>query len=69
MMPCHQDLPLMTLREKKNNKEYKKNDITDYLKLKATSNNLKIHSDKSLTTQIYFFLTLEWMEIFPNETR
>ena len=40
-----------------------------YLKLKAPSNNVKMQSDKTLTTQAYFSLTLHPMEIFLNETR
>ena len=42
---------------------------TQYLNLKAPSNNVKMQSDKTLTTQIYFFLTMQQMEIFLNETR
>ena len=41
---------------------------TRYLKLKAASNNVKIQSDKTLTSQIYFFLTIQQMNVFLNET-
>ena len=42
---------------------------TEYLNLKAPSNNVKKQSDKTLTTQVYFFLTIQQMESFLNETR
>ena len=42
---------------------------TQYLKLKAPSNNVKMQSDKTLTKQTYFFLTIQQKEIFLNETR
>ena len=42
---------------------------TEYLNLKAPSNNVKEQSDKTLTTQVYFFLTIQQMESFLNETR
>ena len=63
----------MRLRGKKTTNEVSKSDNftakTEYLKLKAPINNFKIYSDKTLATQIYFFLTIQQMEIFPNETR
>ena len=42
---------------------------TEYQNLKAPSNNVQMQSDKILTTQIYFFLTIQQMEFFLNETR
>ena len=41
---------------------------TEYLNLKAPSNNAKVQSGKTLTTQIYFFLTIQQMGSFVNET-
>ena len=41
---------------------------TQYLNLKAPSNNVKIKSVKTLTTQIYFFLTTQQQRFFFNET-
>ena len=41
---------------------------TEYLNLKAQSNNVKMQSDKTLTTQIYFLLTIHRMESFLNES-
>ena len=41
----------------------------EYQNLNAPSNNVKMQSDKTLTTQIYFFRTTQQMEIFLNETR
>ena len=62
------------LREKKTkNKISKKNKNfkakNQYLNLKAPSNNVKMQSDKTLTTQTNFFLTKQQMEIFLNEIR
>ena len=37
---------------------------TQYLNLKAPSNNVKLQSDKTLTKQIYFFLTTQQMGVF-----
>ena len=34
-----------------------------------TSNNVKMQSDKAFTTPIYFFLALQKIETFFNETR
>ena len=36
--------------------------------MKAPSNNAKMLSYGTLTTQMYFLLTLKWMESFLNET-
>ena len=41
---------------------------TEYLNFKAHSNNVKMQSDKTLTTQIYFLLTIQRTESFLNET-
>ena len=58
---------------KKNKQKISKNKNfaakTEYQNLKAPSNNLKMQSDKTLTTQIYFFLTIQQMEMFLNENR
>ena len=56
------------------NKKYEKNKNktknftanTQYLNIKAPSNNVKMQSDKTLTTQSYFFLTIQQMRIFFN---
>ena len=42
---------------------------TQHLKLKAPSNNVRLLSDETLTTQIYFFLTTQQIRVFLNETR
>ena len=39
------------------------------LNSKAPSNNVKLQSHKTLTTEIYFFLTTQQMEFFLNKTR
>ena len=41
---------------------------TEYLNLKAPSNNAKVHSGKTVTTQVYFSLTIQHMENFLDET-
>ena len=41
---------------------------TEYLNLKAYSNNVKTQSDKTLTTQIYVLLTIHRTESFLSET-
>ena len=50
-----------TTRRKTNNRESKNKNFTaktQYLNLKAPSNNVKIQSDKTLTIQLYpFFIT------------
>ena len=38
---------------------------TSYLNLKAPSNNVKLQSDKTITTQIYFFPNYKAVGIFP----
>ena len=40
---------------------------THYLILKAPSKNVKLQSDKDLTTQIFFFLITKQMGLFFNE--
>ena len=76
-MPC----PITTLtsstikkttRKKTNNKIGKNKNFkakTQYLNLKASSNIVKMQSDKTLTTQNYNFLTKQQMKTFHNETR
>ena len=57
---------------KKTNKISKYKNLTaktQYLKLKAHSNKVKMQSDKTLTKQLYFFLTKQLMSFFPNENR
>ena len=62
----------MRLRDKKTTKKiskYKKFTAkTEYLILKAHSNKVKMQSDKTLNTQIYFVLTIQRTESFLNET-
>ena len=41
---------------------------TEYLNLKAHSNNVKVQSGKTLTIQVYIFLKIQQMENFLNET-
>ena len=48
----------------KNNKISKNKEF-----LEAPSNNVKMQSDKTLTTQIKFLLTMQQMDVFLNETR
>ena len=56
-----------TTRQKKTNKNVKnKFSKTEYRNLKAHSNNVKMQSHKTLTTQIYFLLTIQQMESFLN---
>ena len=61
-----------TTRKKTNNKISKNKNFkakTQYLNLKAPSNNVKMQSHKTLTTQSYCFLTIQQMETFNNKTR
>ena len=63
-------LPLK--RRNKNKKISKKKNFTakaQHLNIKAPDNNVKMQSDKTLTTRIYFFPTIQQMEIFFKETR
>ena len=56
-----------TTRKKTNNKISKNKNFTvkvAYQDLKAPCNNVKMQSNKTLTTPIYFFLTIQLMEIF-----
>ena len=65
-------MPVSILRlhkEKKHAKDKSFTDETQYLNLKASSNNVKMQSDRTLTTQIYLLLTIQQVEIFLNETR
>ena len=41
---------------------------TQYLHLKAPRNKDKMQSDKTLTTQINFFLTMQQIDVVLNET-
>ena len=72
-MPC-----LITMRSatektpRKNNKKSKNKNFTaktQYLNLKALINNVKLQSDKILTTQIYVFLTTHQLGFFLNVSR
>ena len=49
------------------NKNFKA--TTQYLNLEAPSNNVKMQSDKTLTTQSYYFLTIQQKKTFHNGTR
>ena len=64
------DLKETTRQE--NNRKISKNENftakTEYLNLKAHSNNVKMQYDKTLTTQIYFLLTVQQTESFLYET-
>ena len=53
----------------KNKQKQKFQGKTQYLNLKAPSKNVKRQSDETLTTESYFFLTLQQMAIFFNESR
>ena len=76
-MPC----PITTLtssaikkttRKKTNNKISKNKNFkakTQYLNLKAHSNDVKMQSETTLTTQSYYFLTIQQMKTFHNKTR
>ena len=72
--------PITTIRRsaikktprKKQTTKYAKTNFkakSQYLSLKAPSNDVKMQSDKTLTTQTYFFLTIQQMENFIHETR
>ena len=76
-MPCLITAP--TRSDIKENKRQKKtkNKIstnknftakTEYLNLKAPSNNVKVQSGKTLTKQVFFFLAIRQMDNFLNET-
>ena len=70
-VPIRSDIKETTRRKKNNQKISKSKNFTAktaYLNLKAHSNNVKMQSDKTLTTQIYFLLTIQRMENFLNET-
>ena len=60
------------MRQKKTTKKISKNKNftakTEYLNLKAHSNNVRLQSDKTLTTQIYFLLTIQRIESFLKKT-
>ena len=61
-----------TTRKNLNNKFSKNKNFTaktENRNLKAPINNVKMQSDKTLTTQIKVFLTIQRMKIFLNETR
>ena len=62
-----------TTRTKKTNNKTSKNKNfkakTQYLNLKAHNINVKMKSDKTLTTQSYYCLTIQQMKTFHNETR
>ena len=61
-----------TTRKKTNNKISKNKHFktkTQYLNLKAPSNNVKMQSDKTINAQSYYFLTIQQMKTFHNETR
>ena len=73
-MPCLITAPtrsdIKRLRDKKTDNKISKNKNftakTDYLNLKAPSNNVKMQSDITLTTQTYFLLTIQhrWKVFF-----
>ena len=69
--PTRSDIEETTRQKKTNNKISKNKNFTaktEYQNLKAPSNNVKMQSDKPLTKQICFFLIIQQMEIFLNET-
>ena len=56
---------------RKSNKISKNKNVTaktKYLNLKAPSNNVKLQSDKTLTTHFYFFLTTQQMKFELNNS-
>ena len=61
-----------TTREKQQKKQKQKllgTAKTQYINLQAPSNNVKLQSDKTLTTHVYFFLNTHQIGFFLNETR
>ena len=77
-MPCHGNAnktrPAIIKTTRKNNNNVKKqkqkfHGKSQYLNLKAPSNNVKLQSDIAQTTQMYTFLTTHYMEFFFKETR
>ena len=70
---AHEICQIKDYEKKTTNSEISKNKNftaeTQYINLKAPSNNVKMQSDKTLTTQIYFFLTIQQMDVFHNEIR
>ena len=72
MMPClitKRSAIKKTARKNSNNKNKICVAKPQYLTLKAPSNNVKLQSDKTLITKMYFFLKTHQMEFFLNETR
>ena len=71
-MPClimpRSAIKKMT-RKKQQKQKQKFHGKNSYLSLKAPINNVKLQSDTTLTTQIYFLLTTQQMGLFLNETR
>ena len=71
-MPCLITAPTRsdlkeTARQKNNQKISKNKNFTaktEYLNLKTHSNNVKMQSDKTLTTEFLFLLKKQRMEIF-----
>ena len=71
-MPCLITVPMRsdmkeTTRQNTSNKISKNENFTaksEYLNLKAHSKNVKMMSNKTLTTQTYFLLTIQQMESF-----
>ena len=75
IMPCHittrsaiKKTTRKTTTKKAKNKNFTAK--SQYLYLKATSKNVKLQSDRTLTTQIYFyfFVTTQQMDVILNET-
>ena len=64
-MPYYNEICHWKDCENKNNNKKAKTKLTIS---KAPSNNVKLQSDKTLTTQFYVFLTKTAYEIFLNET-
>ena len=67
------DLTLWRLGDKKKTKNKIRTNKnftakTECLNLNAPSNNVKGHSGKTITTQVYFFLIIQQMERFLDET-
>ena len=65
--PTRSDIRETTRQKKTNNKISKNKNFTAknwISKFKSTLYNVKMQSDKTLTTQIYFLLTIQQMESF-----
>ena len=65
---AHEIGPELDYGRKENKQQHKQKNI-QHLNLKAPSNNVKIQSNETLTTQIYFFVATKQMRFYINETK